>query len=109
MSRSTYIATFELLTGKRTWHKTPHGHAEGPAEIEMAPAPRQLEAARRPILPSRPDHPRRPGPAPDWGQDQRWGSEPQWAPDPARGPGPGRRPPQDWEPDATWRRIPGER
>ena len=108
MSRSTYIATFELLTGKRTWHKTPHGHAEGPAEIEMAPAPRQLEAARRPVLPSRPDHPRRPGPAPDWGQDQRWGSEPQWAPDPARGPGPA-RPPQDWEPDATWRPIPGER
>jgi len=84
MSRSTYIATFELLTGKRTWHKTPHGHAEGPAEIEMAPAPRQLEAARQPRLPSRPDYPRRPGP--DWGHDQQWGSE-----------------------DATWRRLPGDR
>jgi cellulose synthase/poly-beta-1,6-N-acetylglucosamine synthase-like glycosyltransferase len=32
MSRSTYIAVFELLIGKRSWHKTPHGHAEaGPA------------------------------------------------------------------------------
>ncbi len=28
MSRSTYIAVFELVSGKRTWHKTPHGHAE---------------------------------------------------------------------------------
>jgi glycosyltransferase XagB len=28
MSRSTYIALFELVTGKRAWHKTPHGHAE---------------------------------------------------------------------------------
>jgi glycosyltransferase XagB len=28
MSRSTYIAVLELITGKRTWHKTPHGHAE---------------------------------------------------------------------------------
>ncbi len=28
MSRSTYIAVFELVTGKRAWHKTPHGHAE---------------------------------------------------------------------------------
>lgn len=26
MSRSTYIATFELLVGRRAWHKTPHGH-----------------------------------------------------------------------------------
>ncbi len=28
MSRSTYIAVFELVTGRRAWHKTPHGHAE---------------------------------------------------------------------------------
>jgi glycosyltransferase XagB len=28
MSRSTYIAVFELLLGRRAWHKTPHGHAE---------------------------------------------------------------------------------
>lgn len=28
ISRSTYIAFFELVTGKRSWHKTPHGHAE---------------------------------------------------------------------------------
>jgi cellulose synthase/poly-beta-1,6-N-acetylglucosamine synthase-like glycosyltransferase len=26
MSRSTYIAVFELATGRRGWHKTPHGH-----------------------------------------------------------------------------------
>lgn len=26
MSRSTYIAVFELLIGRRAWHKTPHGH-----------------------------------------------------------------------------------
>jgi glycosyltransferase XagB len=31
MSRSTYIAVLELVTGKRAWHKTPHGHAEEPA------------------------------------------------------------------------------
>ena len=29
MSRSTYIAVLELVTGRRGWHKTPHGHAEG--------------------------------------------------------------------------------
>jgi glycosyltransferase XagB len=28
MSRSTYIALLEMLTGRRGWHKTPHGHAE---------------------------------------------------------------------------------
>lgn len=28
MSRSTYIALLEMLTGRRSWHKTPHGHAE---------------------------------------------------------------------------------
>jgi cellulose synthase/poly-beta-1,6-N-acetylglucosamine synthase-like glycosyltransferase len=28
MSWSTYIAALELIMGKRTWHKTPHGHAE---------------------------------------------------------------------------------
>jgi len=30
MSRSTYIAMLELVTGRRGWHKTPHGHAEEP-------------------------------------------------------------------------------
>jgi len=108
MSRSTYIAAFELITGKRAWHKTPHGHAEEPAEIDMAPAPRQLEAAGRPKLPSRPDHNSRP--APDRGQDQRWGSEPNWTPEPARGLGrPVGRPARDWEADPTWRHIPGDR
>jgi hypothetical protein len=28
MSRSTYIALLEMITGRRSWHKTPHGHAE---------------------------------------------------------------------------------
>ncbi|AEV89238.1 family 2 glycosyl transferase [Actinoplanes sp. SE50] len=28
MSFSTYVAVFEMVTGKRGWHKTPHGHAE---------------------------------------------------------------------------------
>jgi cellulose synthase/poly-beta-1,6-N-acetylglucosamine synthase-like glycosyltransferase len=28
MSRSTYIALLEMMTGRRSWHKTPHGHAE---------------------------------------------------------------------------------
>jgi cellulose synthase/poly-beta-1,6-N-acetylglucosamine synthase-like glycosyltransferase len=37
MSRSTYIAVFELVTGKRAWHKTPHGHAE--AEFPDLPEP----------------------------------------------------------------------
>jgi glycosyltransferase XagB len=34
MSRSTYIATFELLIGKRGWHKTPHGHELDEAELD---------------------------------------------------------------------------
>jgi cellulose synthase/poly-beta-1,6-N-acetylglucosamine synthase-like glycosyltransferase len=38
MSRSTYIAVFELMIGKRSWHKTPHGHEE-PDAIRIAPAP----------------------------------------------------------------------
>jgi cellulose synthase/poly-beta-1,6-N-acetylglucosamine synthase-like glycosyltransferase len=29
ISRSTYIAVFEMAIGKRTWHKTPHGHEIG--------------------------------------------------------------------------------
>jgi len=33
MSRSTYIAVFELVTGKRAWHKTPHGHELDDDEI----------------------------------------------------------------------------
>jgi hypothetical protein len=34
MSRSTYIAVFELFTGKRGWHKTPHGHDETDDGVE---------------------------------------------------------------------------
>jgi cellulose synthase/poly-beta-1,6-N-acetylglucosamine synthase-like glycosyltransferase len=33
MSRSTYIAVFELVTGKRGWHKTPHGHEVDEEEL----------------------------------------------------------------------------
>jgi glycosyltransferase XagB len=36
MSRSTYIATFELLIGKRAWHKTPHGHDLDEAEVDSS-------------------------------------------------------------------------
>jgi hypothetical protein len=38
MSRSTYIAVFELVIGRRGWHKTPHGHAEQD-EDAVAPGP----------------------------------------------------------------------
>ncbi len=37
MSRSTYIAVFELFTGKRGWHKTPHGHDETDDGVELPP------------------------------------------------------------------------
>ncbi|GIF08848.1 glycosyltransferase family 2 protein [Actinoplanes siamensis] len=50
MSFSTYVAVFELLTGKRGWHKTPHGHAETDDDLEpglLLPAqvPQQRQAA----------------------------------------------------------------
>ncbi len=35
MSVSTYIAVFELVTGRRGWHKTPHGHAESDDELDV--------------------------------------------------------------------------
>jgi glycosyltransferase XagB len=48
-SRSTYIATFELIIGKRTWHKTPHGHAEPAVPLrspQLYPVPEtQMESA----------------------------------------------------------------
>lgn len=37
MSRSTYIALFELLSGRRGWHKTPHGHEIADDEAHLAP------------------------------------------------------------------------
>jgi cellulose synthase/poly-beta-1,6-N-acetylglucosamine synthase-like glycosyltransferase len=58
MSRSTYIAAFELITGKRAWHKTPHGHAEtedarfghpGPAHQSLPPG---WQASRPPSWPA---------------------------------------------------------
>jgi cellulose synthase/poly-beta-1,6-N-acetylglucosamine synthase-like glycosyltransferase len=35
MSRSTYIAVLELATGKRAWHKTPHGHEETDEGLDL--------------------------------------------------------------------------
>lgn len=44
MSRSTYIAVFELFTGRRGWHKTPHGQEipddEGDLDVPAWSAPR---------------------------------------------------------------------
>jgi cellulose synthase/poly-beta-1,6-N-acetylglucosamine synthase-like glycosyltransferase len=37
MSFSTYVAVFEMVTGKRTWHKTPHGHAETDDDVDLVP------------------------------------------------------------------------
>ena len=34
MSRSTYIAVWELTTGNRGWHKTPHGHTLDEGELD---------------------------------------------------------------------------
>jgi glycosyltransferase XagB len=39
MSRSTYIAAFELLIGKRAWHKTPHGHEETDDDLDLSQVP----------------------------------------------------------------------
>jgi cellulose synthase/poly-beta-1,6-N-acetylglucosamine synthase-like glycosyltransferase len=80
MSRSTYIATFELLIGKRTWHKTPHGHEESDDDIDlpyipvrhpsvqhppMHPPVQHPPAALRPVPPrSAPPHPAPHRPAP---------------------------------------------
>jgi cellulose synthase/poly-beta-1,6-N-acetylglucosamine synthase-like glycosyltransferase len=41
ISRSTYIALFELLIGKRAWHKTPHGHEETDDDIDLSGVPLQ--------------------------------------------------------------------
>lgn len=49
MSRSTYIAVFELITGKRGWHKTPHGHAEESSFPSRRP---HMERSQEPSLES---------------------------------------------------------
>ena len=36
MSFSTYVAVFEMIIGKRGWHKTPHGHADNDDDIDPA-------------------------------------------------------------------------
>jgi cellulose synthase/poly-beta-1,6-N-acetylglucosamine synthase-like glycosyltransferase len=69
MSRSTYIATFEMLAGKRTWHKTPHGHAEEPVEGSMTlhrgiPT-RGVESRGRPEMQMR-------------ATDRQWDPDPSW-------------------------------
>jgi cellulose synthase/poly-beta-1,6-N-acetylglucosamine synthase-like glycosyltransferase len=43
MSRSTYIAMFELIMGKRNWHKTPHGHAETGLPTALMPDARMRQ------------------------------------------------------------------
>jgi cellulose synthase/poly-beta-1,6-N-acetylglucosamine synthase-like glycosyltransferase len=58
MSRSTYIAVFELVTGKRAWHKTPHGHAEAQEaefrdrRLPRRPAPPGFQASQPPSWPA---------------------------------------------------------
>lgn len=49
MSRSTYIAVLELVTGRRGWHKTPHGHAEEPVVPISSP---QHQPVQEPSLES---------------------------------------------------------
>lgn len=70
MSRSTYIALLELMVGKRSWHKTPHGHAED-EEPEFTPslAPPRPEPMREPRQGS---HGRQPAPAHPRSPHQPW-------------------------------------
>jgi glycosyltransferase XagB len=86
MSRSTYIALLELISGKRTWHKTPHGHAEGsassPGRLALAHQAQDLGWQARPVA-ARPvsiypvtSHPARRHPA-AWNQDDM---QPVWNP-----------------------------
>lgn len=102
MSRSTYIAVFELMIGKRSWHKTPHGHAES-GGLESPPV--RAQPQRRPESPVQPPRlspagpprpagnarPRRPAPA---YQDSahpapaRRSPPPQYPQHPQRGPRP---------------------
>jgi hypothetical protein len=39
ISVSAYIALFELLIGKRAWHKTPHGHEETDDDVDLPHVP----------------------------------------------------------------------
>jgi cellulose synthase/poly-beta-1,6-N-acetylglucosamine synthase-like glycosyltransferase len=70
MSRSTYIAVFELVTGKRTWHKTPHGHAEDEEprfRLQRQPRPAGWQPARHPPPPGLQTwQPAQQPPPPDW-------------------------------------------
>lgn len=50
MSRSTYIAVFELLAGKRGWHKTPHGHEETDEDVVLPPAPGRYASGPHPRM-----------------------------------------------------------
>jgi cellulose synthase/poly-beta-1,6-N-acetylglucosamine synthase-like glycosyltransferase len=45
MSRSTYIALLEMITGRRSWHKTPHGHAEYYDEFKVSAPAREAPSA----------------------------------------------------------------
>src|SRR5262249_4954196 len=58
MSRSTYIAAFELLIGKRAWHKTPHGHEESDDDIDLPQLPVRAAVQHSPVrLPPAPYRP----------------------------------------------------
>ncbi|GAA2010861.1 hypothetical protein GCM10009839_01030 [Catenulispora yoronensis] len=52
MSRSTYIAVFEFITGRRGWHKTPHGHEVPDDDDIFLHLPAQQSAHQAPHQPS---------------------------------------------------------
>jgi len=90
MSRSTYIAVFELAIGKRSWHKTPHGHAEvAPDDAVPEPTPqpasqpmprpmRQLEQGPTPQPEFRPGS--RPMPQPEYRPMRQLEQRPEYRP-----------------------------
>ncbi|WP_194904611.1 glycosyltransferase family 2 protein [Catenulispora rubra] len=45
ISRSTYIAVWEMAIGKRAWHKTPHGHEIGDDTADLVPPSVEAAAA----------------------------------------------------------------
>ena len=55
---STYIALLEMITGRRSWHKTPHGHAEArrTANFRRRVAAGQPRSLRSPGHMPRPEH-----------------------------------------------------
>jgi cellulose synthase/poly-beta-1,6-N-acetylglucosamine synthase-like glycosyltransferase len=70
MSRSTYIAVFELLIGKRTWHKTPHGHEETDDDFDLPNVPVHVPAQRGTVPRQRVTGPRQRVPGPRQSMDE---------------------------------------